>query len=472
LNNRADFLTQLGAGLAASGWPRAFDVAQTADALTFGVRPGDPDYDRARQDNNARLDFHPDLIAFCENLDDVSQTLRWATANGKSVTIRSGGHDYEGFSLNDGGVVVDLSRYSGIHVLTDGKTATIRAGTTLRDMYHGLAQWGRTLAGGTCPSVGVTGLTTGGGYGMLVRQYGLMCDRLRRVTIIDAEGRVRDSSTEERGTDILWACSGGGGGSFGVVTDLEFDLIESPKTVTYFLLKWKWDAGTAAEVLARWMSWGTDAPRELSSGLTLQGGSGKSMHVIGLFLGDVGALTPILDTLSKGTRTTESVVKPMNFIDAVDTFAGPYSPRQPWKKKSSFGAHALSADGIAEAIHQIEAAPHRVTCVLSFDNFGGAVNDLKPSDTAFPHRDMCYLLQYQAYWETAEQSDAALVWVKSAFAAIDPHTSMKSYRNYSDVDLADWQRRYFGENYPRLRAIKKRLDPHDLFRFPQSIELP
>ena len=132
----------------------------------------------------------------------------------------------------------------------------------------------------------------------------------------------------------------------------------------------------------------------------------------------------------------------------------------------------MSAEGARAAVRHVEAAPPAVTCILEFDAFGGAVNDVRPQATAFPHRSMCYSLQYQTYWNQTSATDAAFAWIRTAFSAIDPHTERKSYRNYCDLDLMDWQRRYFGDNYPRLQAIKAALDPHNLFRFHQSIELP
>jgi FAD/FMN-containing dehydrogenase len=372
--------------------------------------------------------------------------------------------------LNDGGLVIDLSRYSGVTLKSGGHRVAIRAGTPLGTMYAELAKSQQTLPAGTCPTVGITGLTTGGGYGMLVRRYGLMCDRLRRVTMVDAEGRVRDSATSSEGDDILWACKGGGGGSFGVVTDLEFDAIPSPTTVTYFSMRWAWDETTAATVIQHWMSWGAGAPRDLTSIMTLQGGWAKSIHVFGLFLAGEEALAPLIDPLRQGTKTKELVIRTLPFADALGLLAGPLPNRQSWKKKSSFGARPMSSDGIAAVIKHIETAPSSVACILEFDTMGGAVRDVAPHATAFAHRDMSYLLQYQTEWKGPTHTDVALAWIRSAFAAIDPHTSMKSYRNYSDLDLQDWQRRYFDGNYPRLQAIKSRLDPSDLFRHPQSIE--
>ena len=468
---RGEFLGVIGTGVLCMAYPA---VAAGAPDRPGGrlVFPGDADYAAACREQNARLDLAPDVIAYCQTPDDVVQAIRWATARDKPVAVRSGGHDYEGFSLNQHGLVIDVSDYDDITLHDDGRRATIGAGATLGDTYRELAKANRTLPGGTCPSVGIAGLATGGGYGMLVRRSGLTCDWLRRVTLVDRDGRARDSSADKHGDDILWAVRGAGGGSFGVITDFEFETIACPAQVVYFSVRWKWDSSTIATVLARWMEWTNDDRRDRTSGLTLQNGAGRTVHLTGQFLGDEREVLQMVSALSKGTTPTQTVVTSMSYTDAVKAFAGSASPRQSWKNKSSFGSDPLNSKTITDAVDLLEAAPHSVTCVLSFDTFGGAANDVAPDRTAFPHRGMSYLLQCQTYWGLPDAAGPAFDWVRNAFAILDPHTAQRSYRNYADLDLKDWQRRYFADNYPRLQTIKRSLDPHDVFRHPQSIELP
>ena len=471
--SRSSFLGQLGGCFTALGLrPAPGFAAYQLGLPSHVVRAGDPGYQEARQDDNARLDFHPGLIAYCQSPDDVALCVRWAARNDAAVAIRSGGHDYEGFSLNNGGLVVDLSGYTGVTISPKSRTAWIRAGTTLGTIYGELAKAQATLPGGASSPVGAAGLTTGGGYGLMVRRHGMMCDRLRRVKMVDARGRVRDSATDPLGADVLWACRGGGGGSFGVVTDLEFDLVDMPEEVAYFSALWSWDDALAESLLSRWFAWSQAMPRELTSVLTLAGGHPKTVRAMGLFLGDAATLRPMLDRLQQGTRQRRTTVASLPYIDAMEKIMGAESARQSWKMKSSFGAGPLSAAGVKATVRQFAAMPPAVTCLLEFDAFGAAVNDVRPSATAFPHRDMTYLLQYQTYWNHPAAAPAAFAWARDAFAAIDPYTARKSYRNYCDLDLSDWRERYFAGNYARLQAIKAELDPDDRFRFPQSIDVP
>jgi FAD/FMN-containing dehydrogenase len=470
LLTRGSFLAA--AGISTLGLHVYSAQARTAQLPSDAVKPGDPGYDGARQDENARLDFRPAVIAYCRSTDDVSSSVRWGAQKGLAIAVRSGGHDYEGFSLNNGGLVVDVSRYSGVFISSDGKTATVRAGTRMNTLYNELRKAGLTLPGGASGTVGVGGLTTGGGYGLMVRRHSLMCDRLRRVKMVDSKGRLRDSAADDMSDEIVWAARGGGGGSFGVVTDFEFELVPTPTEVAYYSILWPWDDELAETLLSRWFGWSGEAPRELSSVLTLAGGSPKTIRSSGLFLGEAEMLTPMLHEFVGSSSPRRFYAASLSYLDAMRTIMGGTSARQSWKMKSSFGSHPLSCEGIKAAVRQFTRMPSKATCVLEFDSFGGGVNEISPEATAFPHRNMSYLLQYQVYWNDPAAARQSFGWIREAFAAIDPYTSAKSYRNYCDLDLADWQTRYFSGNYARLQDIKARLDPGNLFRFPQSIGLP
>jgi FAD/FMN-containing dehydrogenase len=436
------------------------------------VWPADEGYGSARTADNARLDFHPAVVVYCLGAEDVGRCVRWAVANDKRIAIRSGGHDYEGFSLNDDGIVIDLSRYCGITMNDRRRSAWIRAGTDFKTTYRELARFGRTLPGGTCPSVAIGGLATGGGKGMLVRRYGLLSDRLARVRLVDAAGRIRDSDDDELGAELLWACRGGGGGSFGVVTDLKFDLVDAPRHVNFFSVRWPWSADTFASIAERWMTW-PDRTRALTAVLTAAAGQSTGIHVFGQFLGERKEIGSLLDELCAGTKTTERRRERLRYLEAVDIIGGPpVAPRLSYKMKSSLADEPLNSAGIEAVIESVAGLSSNVLGILQFDTLGGAVQDLDSAATAFPHRKARYSLQYQTYWTDQKDAQSAQEWIAAAFERIDPHTSMTSYRNYADLDLSNWSQRYFGANYPRLQRIKAALDPDNRFSFPQSIQTP
>ncbi|WP_147372891.1 FAD-binding oxidoreductase, partial [Calidithermus terrae] len=179
------------------------------------VRPGDPGYDAARRNYNERFDVRPALVVFCQSVEDVRNALGFARERGMPLRVRGGWHSYEAFSLVEGGLVLDVSDLHAVRVSPDRRTADVGAGAQLIQLYQRLGQLGLTLPGGTCPTVGIAGLTLGGGFGLTSRRYGLTCDCLEEVELVDAEGRVRIAS-EFRHPDLFWALRGGGGGNFGV----------------------------------------------------------------------------------------------------------------------------------------------------------------------------------------------------------------------------------------------------------------
>jgi FAD/FMN-containing dehydrogenase len=463
--SRARFIAGGAAAFAAVAQPHAARAAPPAEAL---VRRGEPGYDVARRLDNARHDRFPAAIAYCATPDDVAESVRWARAAGLPIAVRSGGHDYEAFSLNDGGAVIDVGGLRGVAIGAGRRTARIAAGTTVGEAYHRLADAGVTLPAGTCHSVGIAGLTTGGGFGFLGRRHGLLSDRLSRVVMIDANGARRDSERDAAGLDLLWAARGGGGGNFGIVTDFVFDVVPAPERVVLFALAW--ELRHAGDVLGRWMDWLARIPRELVTICLVQSAPTRAVRVIGQYLGSESAIAGALRASLPLAAATENTLETLPYIDAVDRYSGLGTPRLRSKMKSSYAASALDDAGIAAAAALVEAAPDGVRCILQFDSVGGAVNDVPASATAYPHRDMAYSLQYRTHWTDPADDARAFAWVRGAFAQLDPRTSMASYRNYCDLDLHDWQRRYHGPNYARLQRIKAALDGDGIFRFAQGIE--
>ena len=235
------------------------------------ARPGQSGYRPTTLLYNPRFFSQPapQAIAHVESTADVAACVRFAAEGGAPVRIRNGGHSYGGWSSGKG-LVVDLAKLKAIKVDGAAMTATIGAGALLGDVYSELAAQGVSIGGGSCATVGVTGLTLGGGVGVLARTYGLACDQLAAAKVVTADGKVRtvDKDTD---ADLFWALRGGGG-SFGAVTELTFDVRAAPRVQTFFL-QWSWSA--APEVLAAWQDWMSDAPRELWSTCKLLADPGR-----------------------------------------------------------------------------------------------------------------------------------------------------------------------------------------------------
>jgi FAD/FMN-containing dehydrogenase len=467
-------------GTAAPSW--------TALEDRFGsrlVRRGQPGYRRARELFNPRYDdVRPQAVAYCASAADVRAAVAFARTSDVPLALRAGGHSYGGWSSGTG-LVVDVSRLSRVHVA--GETATVGAGARLIDVYDAVAGAGMALGAGSCPTVGATGLTLGGGMGVLTRAWGLTCDQLTGVDLVTADGHlVRADATHD--PDLFWASRGGGGGNFGVVTSLQFRLRTAPQITTWY---YRWDWSRAAEVVAGWQAWAADAPRSMWSTcklLTRPGESSGSAQVSGTWLGDPAALDRHVGDLvaAVGHQPVGSARATRGYLATMLAEAGCASvsaarcatPRSAFAAASHVLAVKVPVAGVATAVDQVgrrQAGGHPGQAGVSFDLLGGAVADVASSATAFPHRDALAVAQYTAGWP-AGQSDAAtrgdVAWLHGFRDAMTPYVGNRAYVNYADPTLHDWQSAYFGGNYSRLQRVKQAYDPDNVFHFPQSIALP
>ncbi|MCY0989542.1 FAD-binding oxidoreductase [Nannocystis sp. ILAH1] len=225
------------------------------------VYPGDPDYAAARRDYNLRIDVRPSAIVFAQQPLDVQSAVAWARANGVPPAMRSGRHSYEGFSLVENGIVIDVSSLDSVEYDDATGLAKIGAGAQLLPIYEALAHRNVTIPGGSCPTVGIAGLTLGGGFGLLGRSRGLTCDSLVEVEMVDAKGGIVLAS-ETRNSELFWALRGGGGGNFGVVTSFTFRAAPIGPVAIY-RIQWPWEQIQA--VTAAWQAWAPGTDRRLVS---------------------------------------------------------------------------------------------------------------------------------------------------------------------------------------------------------------
>lgn len=449
---------------------RALDAALDGEL----VRPDAAGFAAASRLFNRRFDdLRPAAVVFVLTADDVAQCLRFARAHGVPVAIRSGGHSYAGWSSGDGRLIVDVRRMN--HIAVGPRDALIGAGAPLGDVYAALAEHGVTISGGTCPSVGVSGLTLGGGHGLLSRAYGLSCDNLVEATVVTADGVVR-TCTAEQEPDLFWALCGAGNGSFGVVTELRLTthaVLESSSAD----LAWPWSQ--AARVLAAWQDWAPELPDEMWSALRLQkDASGPAVSVVAFSLGDQDALAERLRELPGGRTVDEIRTEP--HLDTARRFAGatPEPAERPcYDVRSSFVARSLPAEAIDAAITTVENAPAGVDASMATVALGGAVNRRPTHETAFVHRHHRFLAQYEANWDPdadrpgtdSPASADAEEWLSAIYRAMWPYASGEAYQNDFDPRLPDWRRAYYGSAAGRLGELKRQYDPDRMFDFPQAL---
>jgi FAD/FMN-containing dehydrogenase len=430
--------------------------ALRADVRGPVLLPRTPGYNRARLVFNSRFDGRrPAAVVRPADPRDVQAIVRWADRFDTRLVPKSGGHGYAGYSASPGAVVVDLGRFRGIRVRPGGRRAGVGAGARLIDVYTVLSRRGVTIPAGTCPTVGIGGLALGGGYGLASRRFGLTSDSVRALTIVTADGRARraDRDTNE---DLYWACRGGGGGNFGIVTGFELDLHRA-RGSAYFSISWPWSQASAA--IDAWQRFAPHAPDGLTSVLSLS--TGPRVSASGQFFGSAARLRRLLRPLTRVAGASLSVGE-SGYLDLMLRWAGGSrtSPRSAFWAKSDYVARPLSARARAAMIDRVER-PGGATGVLLLDAYGGAINRVRPRATAFVHRDQLFSIQYLSY--------SSARWVAIAHRAMRPYVSGQAYQNYIDADLARWQRAYYGRNLERLREVKGAYDPDFRFRFRQAI---
>ncbi len=470
--------------------------APSFDALAKNLsgkltRKGSAGYDAGALLYNPRFakQAGPQAIAACANAADVAACVQFAAAGGAPLRIRNGGHSYGGWSSGPG-LVADLAAMKSVQVDVKASTATVGAGARLDDVYSALAARGVAIGAGSCPTVGITGLTLGGGVGVLTRAYGLTCDQVQSFDVVTADGKAARVDAHHQ-PDLFWALRGGGG-SFAAVTALTLRVHQAPKIVRFYL-QWSW--AHAADVVAAWQEWVAHAPRELWSTCKLladPGTTGLKVTVSGTWIGS-GSLASVLAPLLKklphpGTDTRKSATYGATMaaeagcadLDPAQCTAQAlsFTKRQPFAATSSVVAKALPAAGIAAAVDAVGNAMKVAPGVLieagmSFDALGGAVADVKPADTAFPWRGALALVQHTATWQpSAAGHDPAPFdgFVRGARSALKPWTGTSAYLNYADASITDFGVAYWGSNLSRLRQVKRTVDAHNVFSSAQSVQ--
>jgi hypothetical protein len=459
------------------------------------VLPGDPTYPTAKLVYDLRFaDIAPAGIAYCASPTDVQRCIAFARRYGLPIAARSGGHSYGGYSTGNG-LVADVTTMSAVSVETNGSrgpAATVGSGTLLVDLYNQLSGAGMLLPGGSCPTVGIAGLTLGGGIGVVGRKYGLTCDNLQSVTMVTADGTLIDCDAGHH-ADLLWASQGGGGGNFGIVTSFTFGVRPMPE-LSLFTLDWPWAA--AADVLGAWQAWAPDAPDEVWSNCQLLtgGSSGQKARCAGVFVGTSSDLNLLLEPFVQAVSSapTYRFVGPESYLSAMLIEAGcegltvpqchlpeqnPMGtlPRSTFVAKSAYVATAMPGAGLqkaAQLVTDLQESQPGVNGGLVFDAYGGIINRVAPDATAFVHRGARCAIESSVSWApnpTAAAVTAGQAWLVHAASVLSPYIDGSAYQNYIDPSLSDWQQAYYGANLDRLVRVKQTYDPDNVFRFAQSI---
>lgn len=471
------------------------DFARLAAALRGRVvLPDDPEYVWVRR-RNIRLDrdLLPAAIAKCASAEDVAEALAYARAYGMPFAVRAGGHSYADHSSTEG-LLIDVGGLDSVEFepadgAREGAPVRVGAGTRIGPLTERLAQAGRLLPTGTCPTVGIAGSALVGGFGLVGRAYGLTLDRIRAVRLVLADGRLVTADPTNH-PDLYWALRGAGAGNFGVATEFVFDTVPIPELTAVGAV---WPLRDAVAVVAGWQEYAPDSPDALSGSLALLATSQlhhpPSVHFFGAVAAapDVAArlVDEFFDALGPPPRRSVAQVLPAQVAaryqaGLVDLYGNEtYQPVGPFERpgyqftRSGFFARPLPRQAIAELVARLEAdrdfVEHRE---LEFAPWQGAYARVPAGETAFAHRSARHLVRITVAVgssATPYRLDAARRWLDRAWATIGSFSSGGVYPGYADPDLTGWARAYYGDGLSRLRRIKSRYDPDNLFSFPQSV---
>ena len=435
------------------------------------LSPSDPEYENARRIHNGLIDRRPALVARCHGTADVQAAVRFARERGLEIAVRGGGHNVAGNAVCDGGLMIDLSAMRGVHVDPRARRARAQGGATWGDYNRETQLHGLASTGGIVSTTGVGGLTLGGGLGWLMGKHGMAVDSLRAVELVTAAGEVVRASADEH-PDLFWAVRGGGG-NFGVATWFEYELYPVGPTVTGGLVAHPF-AG-ARDVLRFYRDFTVSLPDELTAFagvLHAPDGSGtKLAAIIVCHAGSLEAGAAAVAPVKRFGSPVMDVIGPMPYT-AVNMLFDAGFPRGAlnyWK--SNFLA-ALGDAAIDTMIERFAATPSPMSGLL-LEHFHGAATRVGPTETAFPHRAVGYNFLTVGEWVDASATAANVAWAREAYAAMAPHFSAGRYVNYLNADEVGEDSAVsaaFGPNWKRLREVKRRYDPDNVFHLNQNIK--
>lgn len=477
LASRVTGLSGPSASLAASGSPTTAQLQSLASSLSGSVvLPSASSYLTALQLYDPMYDVErPLAVVQPANVSDVAKTVSFASGFTSPFAPRSGGHSYVGASGGDQGLQLDLRRLSSVAYNSSNRTVVVGAGASLYSVHTALEQFNRTIPTGTCATVGVSGLTLGGGIGFEDRAYGLTCDALQAVQVVLANGTTVTANATQN-SDLFWACRGGGGGNFGVVTQYTF--ATSPATsVGFATLAWT-DADMEA-VIAGWQKRIAAAPGTSWPTMHLTTGSGRVTPSIVVFTLGTSLTTEVNAVIAAVGRTPASTAtSQFTHLQALQRVAGCTGftntqcqlmpagklSRKVYLSGSDILGRALTTSEISAISAYLRAwAKTNSATTLFWEPFGGAVASKAVNATAFPWRTALGSVQWQVNFNavpSASVKTSTYNWISTGHTKFGT-ASVGAYINYLEPSRP--LSAYYGANYTRLQQIRTKYDPSGLF---------
>lgn len=455
--------------------------ADHIDMLRQSVRgkvllPSDAGYDVARTVWNATVDRRPAVIVQCTGTADVMQAVNFARDHGLTVAVRGGGHNIAGSAICNDGLVVDLSQLRSVHIDPRDNVAWVSPGATLGDFDHEAQAQGLATPLGINSTTGVAGLTLGGGFGWLTRQYGMTVDNLLGCEVVTADGQRRWADANHE-PELFWALRGGGG-NFGVVTLFQFRLHPVGPMVTAGLIVFP--AAEGKSVLRQYRAFTESAmPDDLNVWVVLRkapplpflpsSAHGANVVVLAVFYtGDPGTADKAIDPLRAFGQPVGEHVGQVPYTAWQQAFDPLLTPgaRNYWKSHN----FTRLDDAAIDLMTDYAARGPSAHAEIFIGQVGGVVNRVAPDATAYHHRDARYVMNVHSRWDRADEDATCIAWARDFFNATAPYATGGVYVNFMTEDESSRVNAAYGHNFDRLAKAKRTYDPQNLFCTNQNIK--
>jgi len=437
--------------------------------------PGEAGYDDARMLWNAMIDRHPAAIVRAELAADVVAAVNFTRENGLELAVKGGGHNIAGSAVSEGGLMLDLSPMKSIEVDAAARTARVAPGVTLGELDRATQEHGLALPVGINSTTGIAGLTLGGGFGWLSRKHGLTIDNLTAAEVVTADGRSHRATARDDG-ELFWALRGGGG-NMGVVTSFEYRLHPVGPEVFAGLIVHPFE--NARALLQGYREVVAQAPEDLTIWTVVRQAPplpflpvewhGREVLVFAFcYLGGVANGDAAIASLRALGEPIAEHAGPMPLADWQTAFDPLLTPgaRNYWKSHDFRQLVDGAIEGIIDAVDQLPTPE----CEVFIAHLGGAINRVAVDATAYPHRDVHFVMNAHARWREASQDASCIAWARGLFEAAAPFATGGVYVNFMpDDERARVQPGAYGPNFNRLATLKAKYDPNNLFRLNQNI---
>jgi len=425
------------------------------------LHPSDEGYDDLRRVHNGLIDRHPALIVQCGGVADVVDAVTLARTQGLEVAVRGGGHNVAGHATVDQGLLIDLSAMKGIHVDVGARTVRGGGGVLWKELNRETQLHGLATTGGVVGSTGIAGLTLGGGIGWLMPKYGLALDNLRAAELVTADGRVVRASEDEN-ADLFWAIRGGGG-NFGIAASLEYGLHSVGPIITGGAVVHPF--GRAVDVLKFFRDTCAQLPDDMMLVADLQtapdGSNARLAAIAAAHSGPLGDAERAVRPIKAFGPPVMDALGPIPYT-ALNTMLDPAFPRGArnyWKAQLLTD---LSDDAICTLVHSFEACPSPMSHLI-VEHLHGAASRVPVDSSACTLRATGFNVVIASQWAHASETERGIAWAKETFAALTPYLAPTRYVNYLEVDAADAAAVAYGPNLQRLRDLKTKWDPDNVF---------